>query len=698
MTAESSIDRQALVKRHTVTLTQADPMTPLSVGNGEFAFTADITGLQTFPDTYAQGMPLGTHAQWGWHSLPNTKHYRLEDTLVMYTVAGRSVPYASGVDDEQKYTPAAEWLRTNPHRLHLGQIGLNLIRNDGTPTHIEDIQRPRQVLDLWEGLLDSAFEFEGQPVHVQTVCHPQRDLLAMRIESPRLGRTALQIAFPYGSAEWRNAADWTHPERHTTRAQINGGRATLTRRLDTDSYTVSVRCSDGGNIHRQSAHVYEIRAQGESTLEVVVAFTPGEPLPAEFAEVLPTFSAVRLAAAAHWAQFWSNGGAIDLGDATDPRAAELERRIVLSQYLTAIHCAGSAPPQETGLVCNSWFGKPHLEMHWWHAAHFALWDRLPLLERSLPWYQAILPKAQASAARQGYPGARWPKMVGPDGQDSPSEIAVFLIWQQPHPIYYAELCYRACPERETLEKYREIVFETATFMAAYPVWDAAEAHYALGPAMIPAQESYGHTRATNLNPTFELAYWHWALDIAQQWRERLGLERHPLWEKVLRNLARPNIRAQGNAGDGVYTGIATPPYTIPRDHPSMLAALGILPLTPLIDVETMQRTYTHVLETWDWPTTWGWDYPMMAMTAARLREPEKAVEALFIASEKNRYLANGHNYQSARLPLYLPGNGGLLSAVAMMAAGWDGCPDRPNPGFPDNGAWELHWEGLKRMP
>ncbi len=79
-------------------------------------------------------------------------------------------------------------------------------------------------------------------------------------------------------------------------------------------------------------------------------------------------------------------------------------------------------------------------------------------------------------------------------------------------------------------------------------------------------------------------------------------------------------------------------------------------------------------------------------------EPEKAVDALFLESPKNRYLANGHNYQSARLPLYLPGNGGLLAAVAMMAAGWDGCPDRAAPGFPDNGKWKVRWEGLRRMP
>ena len=61
---------------------------------------------------------------------------------------------------------------------------------------------------------------------------------------------------------------------------------------------------------------------------------------------------------------------------------------MLSEYLTAIQCAGTMPPQETGETFNSWFGKAHLEMHWWHAAHFPLWNRAAMLERSLPWYRA----------------------------------------------------------------------------------------------------------------------------------------------------------------------------------------------------------------------------------------------------------------------------------------------------------------------
>jgi hypothetical protein len=689
MMSTSSIDRRALVTRHNITLHAADPLTPLSVGNGEFAFTADITGLQTFPEFHELGMPLGTHAQWGWHSLPTPENYRLEDTLEDYVVDGRRVPYATGRGQSGDFSPGASWLRANPHRLHLGQIGLRLTRADGSPAEIGDLENSHQTLDLWAGMLDSRFELEGQPVRVLTVCHPARDVLAVRVESSLLaaGRLAISLAFPYGSAEWRNAADWDHPDRHTTQARITGRQADLTRVLDEDRYHVRVVCSAAGAIRVKSQHAYEIARQDGGPLEVVFAFAPGE-----IAEPLPDFDAVCAAAAHHWQQFWSSGGAIDFSGCTDPRAAELERRVVLSQYLTAIQCAGSVPPQETGLVCNSWFGKFHLEMHWWHAAHFALWGRLPLLERSLPWYRSILPLAQATAKRQGYRGARWPKMVSLDGRESPSEVGVFLIWQQPHPLYYAELCYRATPGRETLERYREIVFETAEFMASYPVWDEAGRRYVLGPALIPAQESYGPERALTLNPTFELAYWHWGLETAQTWRERLGLERQPQWERVLQRLARPTIR------EGAYTAIETPPFIIPTDHPSMLAALGFVPPTPLVDPEVMRRTLDRVLQTWEWPTTWGWDYPMMAMTAARLDRPEKAIDALFIEAEKNRYLANGHNFQTARLPLYLPGNGGLLAAVAMMAAGWDGCPDRPTPGFPTDGRWHVRWEGLKRMP
>ncbi len=62
------------------------------------------------------------------------------------------------------------------------------------------------------------------------------------------------------------------------------------------------------------------------------------------------------------------------------------------------------------------------------------------------------------------------------------------------------------------------------------------------------------------------------------------------------------------------------------------------------------------------------------MTAARVGEPERAIDALLLDTPKNHYGLNGHVYQRPGLTIYLPANGGLLYAVAMMAAGWDRPP------------------------
>jgi hypothetical protein len=58
----SPIDRQAVVTRHDVELSQLDERNALQVGNGNFAFNTDVTGLQTF---YGN-----TFSYWGWHEQP----------------------------------------------------------------------------------------------------------------------------------------------------------------------------------------------------------------------------------------------------------------------------------------------------------------------------------------------------------------------------------------------------------------------------------------------------------------------------------------------------------------------------------------------------------------------------------------------------------------------------------------------------
>ncbi len=681
--AREGIDRRRLVRRHNPTSSAVDPRSPLTLGNGEFAFTADVTGLQTFSDAYERGIPLCTQSQWGWHSFPSPHGQGPEDLrLTGFDTYGRMVGYPTSADGQQELF---DWLRENPHRLHLGRIGLLL---DGKQPEPEDLHEVRQTLDLWTGILESNFFLAGAAVRVETCCHPQLDELAVRVTSGLVekGRLSVLVAFPYGSPQM-SAADWSRPEAHTSRLLTQSARRVeILRQLDRDGYATTLEWEGVASLEREDAHRFVLRpSRQDGRLSFVCVFSRGSA-----AGTLPSPAGAFEAARSHWQRFWSEGGAVDLSESREGRAGELERRVVLSQYLTAVQCSGSMPPQETGLTCNSWYGKFHLEMHWWHAVHFALWGRTHLLERSLDWYRRILPSAREKARSQGYSGARWPKMSGPDGRDSPSPIGPLLVWQQPHPIYYAELCYRERPQRQTLEAYRELVFESAEFMASFAVFDRKGNRYVLGPPLIPAQEN--HPPSETWNPTFELEYWADGLSLAQRWRERLGMKPEPHWGQVRARLAALPAK------DGVYLAHENCPETFTernRDHPSMLAALGVLPGSKA-DRETMRRTLRKVLATWRWQDTWGWDYPMVAMCAARLGEPAAAVDALLMETPKNAWLPNGHNWQRPTLPLYLPGNGGLLAAIAMMSAGWDLSQKTHAPGFP-SGSWTVRWEGLSPL-
>jgi len=680
-----SIDRRSLVERHNPVLLKLDPAAPLSIGNGEFAFTSDITGLQTFPDVYDHVTPLCTMSQWGWHTTPMPPELReREFHLTMFETHGRKVGYAVDADGQ---ADLYRWLRENPHRLHLGRIGLKLTLRDGAAARASDLTDIEQRLDLWTGRLTSRFRLHGLAAIITTAVHPSMDLLAVKIESELIeaGMLAVSFAFPYGSPAMQ-AADWLQPGKHkSSLTRPDSRQACLHRVLDGDEYFVTIAWRGQAAFAEQAEHQFLLLPHaGERSLSFVVAFSQS------VASALPEADAAISESARYWERFWERGAAIELAHSRDPRAAELERRVVLSQYLTAIQCSGSKPPQETGLTVNSWYGKFHLEMHWWHAAHFALWNRTHLLERSLGWYLQILPRAREHAASQGYVGARWPKMTGPEGRDSPSPIGPLLIWQQPHPIFYAELCYRERRDRRTLARYKEIVSQTAEFMASFASLDKRAGRYVLGPPVIPAQEN--HPPRETWNPTFELSYWTFGLKIAQQWRERLGISRSASWDAVINGLSPLPVR------DGVYLAHENCPQTYVErnfDHPSMLAAFGMLPGDG-VDSQTMRQTLNLVLKSWQWERTWGWDYPLVAMTAARLGEPGLAIDVLLMDSAKNRYLPNGHNWQRSDLPCYLPANGGLLYAIGLMAAGWRSAPARQAPGFPINGSWEVRAEGFNK--
>ena len=687
------IDRQVLVRRHNIKIEVFDSLSSLTVGNGSFAYTVDATGLQSFPQKYEKGIYLGTESEWGWHSFPNSGNYKYDETLKEYDFYGRKITYDVQWEKPERKKSASNYFRQNPHRLHLGLIGLEIYNNDGIKILPEDIKQIHQELDLWTGTISSKFMVYDQPVEVNTYCHQDKDLISAEIKSPLIasGQIKVYLKFPYPSGgHVDSGCDWTNPEKHQSVLKLTTeNNAEIKRKIDDTEYYVHLKFEDHTGISESAPHYFLLTPdKHKDKFSFSCLFTQNENH-----SQIPDFIDTKKNNILKWEEFWNSGGAIDFFGSTDPRAFELERRIVLSQYLMKVQCAGTYPPQETGLTFNSWYGKFHLEMHWWHAVHYALWNRIELLEKSLDYYVSIADAARDIATRQGFKGYRWPKMTDPSGQDSPSSIGSFLIWQQPHFIYFAELCYRHYKDSATLNKYSDLVFKTADFMASYAHYIKDEDRFVLGPNLIPAQECFPASKT--INPPFELSYWYWGLSKAQEWRERLNLARNVEWDNVLKKLSPLSII------DSLYlfaesdTDSYTKKHTY--DHPMVLGAYGVLPSSPMVDTLIMHNTFDRIWNEWQWDKTWGWDFPMTAMTATRLGKPDKAIDALFMNIRTNTYLTNGHNYQDTRLRIYLPGNGGLLAVIAMMCAGYDGC-ETVNPGFPKDGTWKVRWENLSKMP
>ncbi len=742
MSLAQTIDRREVVMRNNPKVTSVDSLGSLSVGNGHFATTVDVTGLQSYPVYYKKGVSLCAQSDWGWHSYPNKEGYKSEETLGAKNLGhGHEELYA--VQYREKDTRgygASEYYRINPHRLNLGAAGIMITDKQGKQVPITDLTDRNQSLDMWAGVITSNFKALGQPVEVQTVAHPSASALTAKVFTPLFikGNACITFSFPYPSGgHVDDASDWNSDSKHTTEiVSQTYNTALLKRTVDATVYYARITWEGSADLVKMSANRFALqfgapRGKAPKILDPTIAFT------IEYTQNMNeaaagSFDNTLAAAAAYWKNYWNTGAIVDFSNCTDKRAKELERRVVLSQYLTAINCQGNNPPQESGLTLNTWFGRPHLEMTWWHTIDFSLFGHEEVLARVLDWYNSsiVYDKAREIASRQGFNGIRWMKMTDPWAGESPSNVGSFLLWQQPHYIYFAEEMYRhamrSCPSAArcqqqksagkemvaVLDKYGKYVDETAQFMADFCTYDSVSGKYNLiGATALQETMSWQYA----YNQPFELAYWRYGLIVAQQWRERRGLERVAKWDDIIENIAPLPER------DGIYlAGIARvkedEKYRIltTTDHPAVLAACGMLPqlemqnsmfcngsadkvLTPLFSYDKMRETYKWVMKNFEFGDMWGWDFGVLAMSAARLGLQEEAVQALVMPVQKNTYLNNGHNFQNDRLKIYLPGNGAILESVAMMCAGWDGCPDIKNPGFPQNGKWNVRWEGLQKM-
>lgn len=677
------IDREAVVKRHRVCTTGTLLKSPAQVGNGKFAFGMDITGLQTF-------VPFNTLSDWSWHSFPLPEGMRAEDYRpVVVETHGKKIAYELRNPDQPELS---EWLTKNPHRYNLGRIGFRLLREDGTEAREIDLGNARQEIDLWTGVVYSRFELNRKEVKVRTVCHPDKDMIGVSIESELLndGNMSIYLDFPYPDGRYfkRYIGRYDTISGHTsTFEKLAPNSVRITRTMDDTHYYATLDWTGPATFSRESekAHTFLLQPRHTSTFSFTCCFSP-EPV----ADVTEPVASIERKSAASWEKYWRSGAAVDLSGSKDPRWLELERRIVLSQYLMRANESGLFPPQESGLVNNGWFGRFHFEMIWWHGVHYGLWNRMECFDNYLNVYKDFMPKALERAKSEGRSGARWPKCTGNFNREWPGSAHAYLIWHEPHPIYFAEMQYRQKPAPETLEKWKDVVLNTADYMADYLFYDKKTKQYVLGPPVVVVSENTDPLQT--INPIFELGYFRYGLRTALEWADRLGLseKRTKKWKEVLSKMAPLPV------ADGVYTtyeGIPDMWTKYTYEHPALTGVYGMLPGDG-VDQPTFKRTLEKVSKEWQFNRIWGWDFPMLAMAAARTGQPALAIDMLMHPSAGFQF--DEHGLATGGPFPYFPSNGALLTAVAMMCGGWDGSEGEA-PGFPKDGSWTVRYEGFVPM-
>ncbi|OJJ52178.1 hypothetical protein ASPSYDRAFT_95869 [Aspergillus sydowii CBS 593.65] len=675
--------RRDIVRSFNPHRNSSSPTTPLQVGNGDFAFGADITGLQTFS-------PFAIQSSWAWHnfSLPTTPGQTSPSdfTGVDWWTHGRLVNYGIPNPAEEDIS---NWLIRNPQRVNMGNIGLYFGGRNVTEQHLID---KTQDLDLWSGTIVSKFQYNGSSVFLQVTSHPKDPVLAIEIKSDLLvsGGLGVFFDFPYSDTNKFDApyvGVWNETTNNTVQVRSTAHSASFKQIADRNVQYAFAKWSTNGSISGplHSSNKFVLTPSGSDTLHLVVAFSPTDRV-----GNLPSYNEISAESQKWWADYWTSGAFIDLSATRNDKATELQRRIILSQYLVAVNSASHNPPQESGLVNNGWYGKFHLEMVLWHCLQFARWGHHDLLSRTVPGtYQRFLQSSINRAAAQGYAGARWGKMTDPTGKSAPGEINVLLIWQQPHVMHFAEYVYRAFPNSKTLREWDEIVTATADFMASYAWWNATTHVYDLGPPMYPVSENT--IPNATVNPTFELAYWRFGLDVAIQWKERQGVSVPKEWVVVRDNLAPlPVINNTYAVYEGIPDMWKEGTATV-QDHPAMAGIYGLLPpqsTGPPVNLTVMRNTAELIRNLWELEDVYGWDFSMLAMNSLRLGDVDQAVA--YLLHPYYDFDDAGYPKGGERVPTpYFPNAGGLLLATAMMAGGWDG---DEGPHFPAD--WNVTVEGF----
>ena len=573
-----------------------DSKNPVTIGNGDFAITLDQTGTQSLYETY-KDIPLSTMSNKNWF-------YKDKKNIKPSYVDGKAYMLFN-LDNDPNY----QINRQYPFKYSFMQI---LLYDNDKLIDINNIKDVKQELDLYKGIVTSSFNYKEKINKTISFIYQDHDEFNFKLQSDNLN---LALKFNYPSYTKNGYRLDILPN-----VLVKEDRITL---LYDDKNSLSFKLKSSSN--------YQI-------VENTLIFDDNN---VSFSLALDEIKEGKLLD-----EFWKcdNGIIID--------NEELVKKMVLSKYLLHVNSTGIYPPQESGLTYNCWNSKFHLEMHLIHSLWNIYNNHVGDLVKSFDYYLSIMPSSLKRASLNGYKGLRFPKMTGPDGEDSPSNIGSLLIWQAPHILFMLQEIYYLYNKENIIKKYEPLISGTIDFMISFLT--LKDSKYQMLDPLLEACESIPLDRCQN--PSFELEYW------------RYTLERQPKIDTVLYGHQRYDYLditskiITPKEDDGIYlkTYGVIDKYDLYKDHPTEGFLMSFFK-SKIVDKEKMVKTIDYILKNMDLSSYWGWDFPFLGLSLLNCGEIEKSIEVTQLNTINNQHLYNGYNTSPRDdLKAYLPGNGAFL--------------------------------------
>lgn len=573
-----------------------DSKNPVTIGNGDFAITLDQTGTQSLYEIY-KDIPLSTMSNKNWF-------YKDKKDIKPSYVDGKAYMLFN-LDNDPNY----QINRQYPFKYSFMQI---LLYDNDKLIDINNIKDVKQELDLYKGIVTSSFNYKEKINKTTSFIYQDHDEFNFKLQSDNLN---LALKFNYPSYTKNGYRLDILPN-----VLVKEDRITL---LYDDKNSLSFKLKSSSN--------YQI-------VENTLIFDDNN---VSFSLALDEIKEGKLLD-----EFWKcdNGIIID--------NEELVKKMVLSKYLLHVNSTGIYPPQESGLTYNCWNSKFHLEMHLIHSLWNIYNNHVGDLVKSFDYYLSIMPSSLKRASLNGYKGLRFPKMTGPDGEDSPSNIGPLLIWQAPHILFMLQEIYYLYNKENIIKKYEPLISGTIDFMISFLT--LKDSKYQMLDPLLEACESIPLDRCQN--PSFELEYW------------RYTLERQPKIDTVLYGHQRYDYLditskiITPKEDDGIYlkTYGVIDKYDLYKDHPTEGFLMSFFK-SKIVDKEKMIKTIDYILKNMDLSSYWGWDFPFLGLSLLNCGEIEKSIEVTQLNTINNQYLYNGYNTSPRDdLKAYLPGNGAFL--------------------------------------